>query len=58
MISFLVQNIKGLEVVCYMDYLLQVRSMKFSKDVRKQLSQIIQKIAKGQFSTFCFMSNS
>jgi hypothetical protein len=54
----LVQNIKGLEVVCYMDCLLQVRSMKFSKDVRKQLSQIIQKIAKGQFSTLCFMSNS
>ncbi|KAK3119988.1 hypothetical protein QOZ80_9AG0679070 [Eleusine coracana subsp. coracana] len=30
-----------------MDHDLQVRSMKFSKDVRKQLSQIIQKIAKG-----------
>ncbi|TVU25701.1 hypothetical protein EJB05_28206 [Eragrostis curvula] len=29
------------------DHDLQVRSMKFSKDVRKQLSQIIQKIAKG-----------
>ncbi|KAM1633588.1 hypothetical protein ACFXTN_010625 [Malus domestica] len=29
------------------DYQLQVRGMKFVKDVRKQLSQIMQKIAKG-----------
>uniref|UniRef100_A0ACD5ZY44 Uncharacterized protein n=1 Tax=Avena sativa TaxID=4498 RepID=A0ACD5ZY44_AVESA len=33
------------------DHDLQVRGMKFSKDVRNQLSQIIQKVAKGQFST-------
>jgi hypothetical protein len=32
------------------NYLLQVRGMKFSKDVRNQLSQIIQKIAKGRWS--------
>jgi len=38
-------------------HLLQVRSMKLSKDVRNQLCQIIKKIAKGQFSSFYFIFN-
>jgi hypothetical protein len=35
---------------------MQVRGMKLSKDVRNQLCQIIQKIAKGHFSSFSFRS--
>lgn len=36
----------------YFNSLIQVRGMKFVKDVRKQLCQIIQKIAKGQYHTY------
>lgn len=45
---------------CFVEiWYIQVRGMLFAKDVRKQLSQIMQKVAKGQqqkhiFSNICF----